>query len=922
MRRTHLPSLVYLGLALTLAAVLVGLAGLSVLRKVETFQPLGFESTPAAGARLVGAEPLEVTGLAAGDRILLVNGAPITTAAAMRAQLLERPASQLTVARGSELVEVRYVRPDLDVDYRYLALALAGALYLLIGLFTVFKQPRPQGLLFFFWCLASAAAYLFTTLPPFDAVGKALYAGDGLALLLLAPLTLHLFLTFPSPLALRSLPLRRLVPFLYLPSLVVALLQVDLMFLGGRLVFGPPTARAVRLLDRLELGHLLVFVALALAALGLRFARETGIEERRQVRWMVVGVTGGFLPFLLLYGVPRLLALEAPELLTTLGVVPLGLVPLTFAYAILRYKLWDIDVIVRDAISTTLTLMLGVLGFALLNLFISRGLPQEMAQARTALSFVAGLVIAGLLVPARRGIGASLERVHYRSNFGRRRALAELGRELLHERDLDQLCAGLLEHLEVALELDRVNLYLVQRGSLVAVRPQPGAPAQIPLNVLGRGAWEGEVAALSGLEPPAAEPRPATRLFLAGYRYAFPLTVRGSRVGLAVTGYRYEQRPLSSEDVELVRQLLNQAALAIENAQLLDRLHHQLEEVMRLQRYSEGIIESSPAGLAVLGEEDQVLSANLAFAALVGRERRAVVGRPLAEVLPMALPGPADGLVETSFTAPGGEERYLQVSQSDLGGQAPRQRILMVQDVTERVAIENELKEKDRLASLGMLAAGVAHEVNTPITGISSYAQMLLEETPEEDPRHLLLRKMERQTFRAARIVSSLLDFARHRRSDHRPLELATLVEEALGEVRDRLAEGGIELSWQPPCEELIVAGSETELVQVFANLLSNAVDAMDGGGRLTVSVEARGERVVAAVEDTGVGIAAEQLDKIFQPFFSTKLAAGGTGLGLSISYEIVRRHGGEIHVISQAGTGSRFIVELPRHGASAEVGA
>ena len=133
-------------------------------------------------------------------------------------------------------------------------------------------------------------------------------------------------------------------------------------------------------------------------------------------------MAGGYLPFLALYVVPRTLELAWPQAVTSLAVLPLALVPLTFAYAILRYKLWDIGAIVRDTVTLSLTVLVGVIGFSLANLVINRAVPDEMALARTLVSFVSGLVIAGLLIPTRKGIGASLERLQYRDSFSKRRA--------------------------------------------------------------------------------------------------------------------------------------------------------------------------------------------------------------------------------------------------------------------------------------------------------------------------------------------------------------------------------------------------------------------------------------------------------------------------------------------------------------------
>ena len=306
-----------------------------------------------------------------------------------------------------------------------------------------------------------------------------------------------------------------------------------------------------------------------------------------------------------------------------------------------------------------------------------------------------------------------------------------------------------------------------------------------------------------------------------------------------------------------------------------------------------------------------------AFLELADTSLSRAEGIPLREVLSVnPLPAPGEGILETSIRSEG-QERFLQLSLADLEDdeEGEARQVLVVQDVSDRVAMEHQLKEKERLASLGMLAAGVAHEVNTPITGISSYAQMLLADTDENDPHYAILQKVEKQTFRASRIVNNLLDFARTRKGEPHPMSLAPLYNEALELVRDRLDEQDIDVLLDVPSDEVLVTGDEGELQQVFTNLIVNAVDAMGAtGGRLKLGIESDDKWVLASVEDTGPGIPLKQLDKIFQPFYSTKLSEGGTGLGLSISYNIVRKHQGEIRVVSHPGEGTRFIVELPRH--------
>jgi signal transduction histidine kinase len=345
-----------------------------------------------------------------------------------------------------------------------------------------------------------------------------------------------------------------------------------------------------------------------------------------------------------------------------------------------------------------------------------------------------------------------------------------------------------------------------------------------------------------------------------------------------------------------------------------------LEEVQQLQRYTEGIFESSPAGIAVLDGERRLMSVNAAFARLAGRERAELIGRGLEAALPVQpLPAPGEGPIEVSWCDAGGAERHLQLSLAAFDrGWRQGLYVLVIHDVSERVAMENAMREKDRLAALGMLAAGVAHEVNTPITGISSYAQMLLEDTEPSDPHYEILKKVERQTFRASRIVNNLLEFARKRDTEPKPVALAPLVGESLELLADRTAKRRIEVLWTPTAEgaePVQVMGCDGELQQVLTNLILNAVDAMsETGGRLAVSLEAAGSLAVLKVTDSGPGIQPEKLEMIFQPFYSTKLNRGGTGLGLSISYDIVRRHGGDLRVVSRPGEGACFIVELPRY--------
>ena len=899
--------------AVLLAVVVVTAGGASLLRTMTGFQPIGFEVEAQQGSWLVtSADP--GAAVLPGDRILQIDGEGYGRVAELEEALRRRATSELLVLRDGGVTEVSHTLPPLTIDWAYLVLALIGATYLAIGLYTLLRDRRRPARIFYFWCLVSALVYILSARGPFDLTGKGLYLLEEVARVLLAPLTLHLFAVFPAV----SKRLKPAVPFFYLPALFLLLMQVDLMILDGRWLFGSQIAGAIAMLDRLELFHLAIFGLAATAMLVWRLRRgDRQAERHRQATWVAVGMVGGYLPFALFYALPYVFGAQLPGPLAALAVMPLGLVPLTFAYAILRYKLWDIGVLVRNAASLSLTVLVGVIGFSLANLTINRMLPDETVLARNLLSFVSGLMIAGMMLPVRRGVSSSLERLQYGSRFAKRRALARAGRELLELRDLDGLCETLVESLEAGLDVRPTNLLLLHGGELVPLmhRAAPGSP--ISADKVPDSLWQVDVASLSGVELPGDDDSPLQELYVAGYRYAFPMRLRSKRIGLLIAGYKDDEVPLSSDDEDLVRNLLNQATLAIENAELLDEVHRRLAEVVRLQRFSQRIFDASPAGIAVIDGSEVVLSANRAFAQVAGTDRSA--GRPLAEVLPITpLPAPEEGIREVAFSDADGGQRHLQISVAPLqaGGDDGR-RVVLVQDISDRVAMEAALQEKDRLVSLGLLAAGVAHEVNTPITGISSYAQMLLAGTDQTDPRHALLRKVEKQTFRAARIVNNLLELARDRPQERIRIRLSALVDEALELLAERISGPGVTLHWQPPAnaDEILVEGNSSELEQVLTNLVLNAIEAMTGqdDAELTVSLTASQRWVWLAVEDNGPGIGAEQLEHLFEPFFSTKQGSGGTGLGLSISHNIVRRHEGDIRVVSQPGEGSRFVVELPR---------
>jgi len=223
------------------------------------------------------------------------------------------------------------------------------------------------------------------------------------------------------------------------------------------------------------------------------------------------------------------------------------------------------------------------------------------------------------------------------------------------------------------------------------------------------------------------------------------------------------------------------------------------------------------------------------------------------------------------------------------------------------------LQQSDKLSSIGLLAAGVAHEVNTPLTGISSYAQMLIHQVPETDPRRGLLEKIHSQTARASAIVNNLLNFSRIGDSRAAPVDLHRVLDDTIQLLEAQLRNTNIDVIRDYKEGLPLVAGNAPKLQQVFMNLILNARDAMPDGGHLYINTMVNGDASVNVnFRDTGVGISPENVGKIYDPFFTTKRIGEGTGLGLAVSYGIIQDHGGRISVDSTVGTGTTFHIALP----------
>ena len=387
---------------------------------------------------------------------------------------------------------------------------------------------------------------------------------------------------------------------------------------------------------------------------------------------------------------------------------------------------------------------------------------------------------------------------------------------------------------------------------------------------------------------------------------------------------------LSSEDLEILRTVSGYIAVAIENSRLYGQQKQHTEELALLKEFNESIVESVSVGLIAVDEDGRITRCNSPFEQMMCTSRDETVGHLVEEVFDTSLALNLETMLGKSrwhltevrnayklhTTDKVGRPLILNVAVAPLRTVSNQQTgaIVVLENVTSRVKLEQSLQQSEKLSSIGLLAAGVAHEVNTPLTGVSSYTQMLLGMIPETDPKHALLQKMQRQTDRASNIVGNLLNFSRTGNSeDFIPTDINKLLNDTLQLLEPQLRKSNCEIVKEYVDDPPVILASSGKLQQVFTNLILNARDAMPLGGTISLRTNADADgSLIVEVADTGDGISQENLGKVFDPFFTTKEVGNGTGLGLAVTYGIVQEHSGTITVDSREGNGTRFRLLFP----------
>ena len=878
--------------------------------------------------RLDPSGPAAVAGIRNGDVVVSVNGHPVNSSAAVTRQLYYSGVwskATYSLTRNSVPLDVEVVLVPAERSMNDW-LRLIALIYLGIGLYVLLRRWTAVGSLhFYIFCLVSFIFYSLHFTGKLNTFDWIVLWSNEVAWLLQPALFLHFVLTFPERRAFVGRH-RWSIPLLYLPGAILLGIQV------GALQFLQASARLLWNLNRVHWAYLTIFFVSAAVVLWNNYRHATTPILRQQLKWITRGTVLAIAPFTLFYVLPYLFG-AMPSLPMKVTVLSLGLLPLTFGYAIVRYRLMDVDLIFKRGMAYTLAAAAIAGGYFAVVGGIAELVHTRVPSAGPLGLMVAIVVTALLFDPVRKWIQEKLDLFFYRTRYDYRRTLIEFGRELSSETDLDKMLSSLVDRLARTLLVDRLAIFLGNSDWSRFELSKSfglGAIGGVDLAFLAKQRIEdaaGHIFFENTRQLPRETPAAQEAISRLDLNYYIPCHARQKTIGFLGLGKTMEGDFLSSEDVELLETLAGYIAIAIQNARLYASLEQKVSEYERLKDFNENIVESINVGVLAVDLQDRVESWNSQMEVMYAKPRWQVVGRSLSEVFPAAFveefyrvrqnPG-IHNLYKFRLATPTGESRIVNVAITPLVTRKFNVvgRLVIMDDITERIELEVQLTQADKLSSIGLLAAGVAHEVNTPLAVISSYTQMLAKQLQSDSQKASLLEKITKQTFRASEIVNNLLNFSRTTGTEFAEISLNKVISDTLALLDHQFKVAGVQVESElhenlPP-----IQGSAGRLQQVFLNLFLNAKDAMAGGGVLNVAT-LNGDFVSVRVTDTGSGIAQEHIHRIYDPFFTTKTAPApgqnrGTGLGLSVSYGIIQEHGGNIRVESRPGEGTTFTLDFP----------
>lgn len=674
----------------------------------------------------------------------------------------------------------------------------------------------------------------------------------------------------------------------------------------------------------------------ALFVLGRRDRARVDGSRRVELDYILFGVTAA-LALGTALGIGLTLATGSSRAVPVANAMSVGVLVSIIAYGIATRRIMGVAEMLRRIVAYSLL----ALALAVVYLAVLAG--SSVLMARFAVEdhdiqhVAAAVAVAILLRPLRRRLMQLSER--WMGDEDRAEVsefIDQTVRDLLAVRTVEELMREFVGKAKASVGAERALLLLRTDGRFAQVEPAPPAsplslreddplprmmassPSPIPLYTLERS------------RPTQATVDAAHRMDEIGAQMVAGIFSPDRLEGMLVLGRRRSGGVYSPREQDRIRHLCGQFSLSLSNARLYT-------EVQDGRRYNETLLDCLASGVVACDAQRRMTVINREACRLLGLDPAGTVGVAI-EALPESVALPMADALENGRTRRDFDMHVAAAGGSTLRGSSslvtghrgrPLGALLVFNDVTALVRLEARVRRSDRLASVGTIAAGMAHEIKNPLVTLKTFVQLLPRSFDDEDFRTTFTPLVESEVNRIDQVVNQLLNFARPAAPTLEPVHMHEVLDRTLNLVGIQYRNRGLTVNRSFEAASDVVEADKSLLEQVFVNLYFNAMDAMQPGGRLTVTTRiaesASGERdlwgvpilrlrLCVSVGDTGHGIAPEHLPHIFDPFYTTK--ADGWGLGLSIAHGIVKQHGGAMDVESESGRGTVFSVLLPLLGA------
>jgi len=720
-------------------------------------------------------------------------------------------------------------------------------------------------------------------------------------------------------------PTKWIVRFSLLVGVVFAGLSLTTRLILKDVIITPAgPARETGLLYPLFAAYFLVNWLAALAILISKWVRALGLA-RLQLQYLIIGNAvggGGAIASNLL--VP-LLTGDATN--TWLGPHFVLISVAMNAHAIVRYRLMSVRLVIRRSLTFTLAVVVSLLPVAALLALAWPKLSDHFTSEELG-AVILAVVAVSLLIPLiRDAAGQLLDRYVYRTHVNYQRTLRDASKALTQVLDLKILLPFLNYTVVASTNSEGAAVYL--RGitkdtesrfarAIAEKRYADGhfdLPNEAPAEVIAALRQTRDLLVTDEIAQERSSNARESLLAELGRRswaLVLPLVSEDEVIGAIVVGAKLSGDPFYPQDLDLLMTLANQAGIAVKNAQLY-------AQVVLANEYLNNIVSTIESGVVAVDATGQVTLFNRAAEQLIGlpveRVRHQSVSVLPAVVATMLTETVVDGAARTApevELSDGATTRPVICATSPLNDQAGGVlgAVVVFSDLTPHKALEVERQRAERLAYFEMLAAGIAHEIKNPLVSIKAFAQLLPRRRSDEQFIENFGRTVTHQVDRMESLLDRLRTLARPGGRPLHPIDLRAPIGAAIDAMRPAFIEKSVVLSAATGHAPCMILGDYSELEQLFQNLLLNAHEATPSGGMARVEIAVDAGRAIVAIVDTGPGVPPELLERVFDPFFSTK--ERGSGLGLAICASIVQTHGGRLKAANREVGGAVFTVELP----------